>query len=651
MDRRNKLRLFWLLAPPPFVHIMFFLPSTISAPLVRVLVLVPGLALCPASVLRAGNQNGPGWQQGKTKEKVAKAAKASVVRERKNAPAAFQAPDITSPIPVTPRRTAPEEESIQRSIPGNGLLFEDALVRLAIANNPELARRRAEILIARAKEKGAGDWENPELRIGYAWDQDDRLKEPFIERATERINSSERYTQTQSQSNLAGPFQVGEGDSQLQSTSGGIRASRYRTIERRVTPGRYRDVIDTTVFEHRKANETFRQNTSQTTQGATLNSRESGAQNTDRRIMERARETINHPDNYSRDDQLSLLVRFRVPNPWERRAKIELAAAQTARAESDYLIEEDKVVRTVRAMYEDLNMTESLSRGTVSRKGVNEKFLADLDALVPGMADLADLADLANLAADVRLGILKSLRDDRELRSDIARFRQELSTFCGLDRPERIGVIGKPSRRVVPVDSLDADYLVSIAQLHRSDLLDLESRLSVAQAELKVSRAAKIPFFTFIDGGWTSSTTTGRTGESEGWSVRAGISLPLFDWVGINKAHLEHQIATEAYSRQIEEQRRLITMEIRAALNRISAAAQELVSYDKDLNRVRADAQKSMEQTSIDGIRSRKTRYQTEELVFKFEEDRYEVWSDYYKAVMELERALGARLERVLNRQ
>ena len=211
-------------------------------------------------------------------------------------------------------------------------------------------------------------------------------------------------------------------------------------------------------------------------------------------------------------------------------------------------------------------------------------------------------------------------------------------------------MIGKPTRRVVPLASLDVDYLVSMAQLHRSDLLDLEARLAVAKAELKVARSAKIPFFTFIDGGWASSTTTGRTGETEEWSVRAGISLPLFDWFGINKAHLEHRTATEAYSRQIEQQRQLIITEIRVAIERIRTAAKELKAYDSDLTQIKADARKSIEQTSVDPIRSLKTRYQTEELVYKFEEDRYEVWSDYYKAVMELERALGTRLERVMNR-
>ncbi len=618
-------------------------------------VLVPALALwlVPASSVQAGNQHGPGWQQHQPKKTQPapaslRDAKAKAGQKaNKSTKAAQGAKGVPGPaggavLPVAPRRTVPDAASIPRRIPGKAPLYEDELIRLAIANDPELARRRAEILISRAKERGAGDWENPELRIGYAWDHDDRIREPFIERATERIASSERYSSVENERNLATGFEPFAGDSRSQSSSGTIRTSRYRTIERRVTPGRYKDVIDTTISEHRKANETFGQSTTNTEQGFSANTREAGSKNTDRRIVERSREIIRHPDDYSRDDQLSILVRFQVPNPWERRANIELAAAQTARAESDYLIEEDKVVRTVRAMYEDLNMAESQSRAALSRNGINEKFLSELDA--------ANLPGLADLSADVRLGIGKTKRDFREIRSDISRLREELSTYCGLDQPERIGVIGKPTRRIVPSVALDEGYLVSMAQLHRSDLLDLEARLAVAQAELKVARTAKIPFVTFVDGGWATASTTGRTGEAEEWSVRAGITLPIFDWFGINKAHLEHRAATEEWSRQIEEQRELITTEIRGALKRIRAAAAELGTYEKDLARVKADSIKSRQQTAVDPIRSLKTKYQTEELVFKFEEDRYEVWSDYYKAVMELERALGTRLERVLNR-
>jgi hypothetical protein len=164
------------------------------------------------------------------------------------------------------------------------------------------------------------------------------------------------------------------------------------------------------------------------------------------------------------------------------------------------------------------------------------------------------------------------------------------------------------------------------------------------------TKAAKIPFFTFIDAVWATSQTEGRTGESDEWSVRAGISLPIFDWTGLNKAHLEHEKATELYTRQIEDQRRLIAVEIRAALTRIRMATKELNAFDGDFERIRANAAKSIAQTAFDPIKSSKTKYQNEELIAKFAQDRNEVWSDYSKAVMALERALGTRLEQVLNR-
>lgn len=576
-----------------------------------------GLGVLP---LLAGNQSGAPGSQAKGKGRAA----------------------ALSVAPAGPRRAAPAEREVPRGIQGSGALREDELIRLAISNHPDLTRRRADVLIARAKVAGAGDWKNPELRIGYAWEHDDRLREPFMERSTERIQIDERYRQSEMQRNLAPEFYPGAGDSQFQQTAGALQDSRYRSIERRVTPGRYRDIVETTVYERRRAAETFNQNTSEASAGGIYNTDEAGSGKSDRRIVERSRELISHPDETSRDDQLSVLVRFTIPNPWERRANIEIAAAQTARAESDYLIEEDKVVRTVRALYEDLNMAESVARATSARQALQEKFGGEMEA--------AQVPDLADLVADIRLEMGKSIRDQREFRSDIARLRQELAAYCGLDRPERIAVIGKPSRRVVPLDALDFDYLVKMAQLHRSDLLDLEARLALAEAELKGAKAAKIPFFTFVDAGWATAQTTGRTSDSEEWSVRAGISLPIFDWLGLNKAHLEHRTATEAYRAEIESQRHLIASEIRTALDRIRSASQELSAYDADLARIRKNAEKSIAQTAADPIRNLKTRYQNEDLVSKFEGDRYEVWSDYYKAVMELEHALGVRLELVLKR-
>ncbi len=634
-------------------------PFPLPKVLYRSFVPLIGLALLTvfSGPVLAGNQNGPGWQQTKPRTTPKTSPKPWKKTKAKPAPAADLppataasplVPDVPAVVqPIAPRRTAPDHETIEREIPGNGPLMEDELIRLAIANHPELARRRAEILVARARIQGAGDWKNPELRIGYAWDHDDRLSEPFFESATESITASEQFSSIERQRNLAPEL----GESSLQRTSGSLNTTRYRDIETRVTPGRYRDVVETTTYERRSARESSRQSTANSFNTgsnppsiATITSNEAGSQDTQRRIVEQSRKVISHPDEYSRDDQLSLTMRFQLPHYFERRARIELAAARTARAESDYLIEEDKVVRNVRALYEDLNMAENVARASTTRLAWLEKERVKFEAI--------DAPELVGFLADIRLEVGKSRRDEREFRSDIARQRQEIASYVGLDRPERIGITGKAVRRIVPVDTLDVDYLISMAQLHRSDLLDLESRLSVAKAELKGARAAQIPFFSFVDLGWANSQTTGRSGQSEEKFVRFGVTVPFFEWFGLNKAHLEHRTASDVYTRQIEAQRRLIGIEIRTAIDRIRQAAGELADFDKKLAQTKADAATSIEQTRAVELpkNSDKTKYQHTLLLAEFENDRFEVWSDYYKAVMELERALGTRLESVFSR-
>ncbi|RYD37446.1 MAG: TolC family protein, partial [Verrucomicrobiaceae bacterium] len=540
-----------------------------------------------------------------------------------------------------PARPIPEEEELMREAPSAGQLDEDALIRMAIANNTDLARRRDEVLIARAKIQGAGDFENPELRIGYAWDHDDRLRSAYTETSQEAIFSDERYAATQSRTNLSPFLSPGYGDSQYRTTAGRNITSRYQTIETKVTPGRYEDVRVTKVYEARNESSNERQLRAKQSGGTIENEPLDIAENQNRKIVENRREVIKHDDAYSRDDQLSLTVRFRLPNWLERRANIQIAAAETARAESEYLIEEDKVILNVRELYEELIMLESTYRSNVQRGAMYQDFRTRFEA--------ANLPDLADVAADIRRQQGGNRLDQREQRSDIARVREELSSFCGLDRPERIKILDRPLRRVVPVKDLDVDYLTSIAELHRSDLLDLRSRHQLAKAELMGAKAMRIPSLAFIDAGWSTAQSTGRTGESDEWAIRAGITLPLFEWTGINKAHKEFEKATEVYSRQIENQQHLIRVAIIQAISRIREATNEVSTFERDFAQTRADSEVSLKETSIDSLKAQKTEYQVKELLSRFESERHEVWSDYHKAVMALERAVGTRLEKVMS--
>lgn len=539
--------------------------------------------------------------------------------------------------PLSPYRPIPSEEVLHEQIAAGGPIDEDMCIRMAIANQPELRRRRADVAIARAKKLGATDWPNPELRIGYVWDYDDRLREPFVERSTERIRREERYNSGENSSSVN---QFGSRTTGSQRSSGTQRESRYRTIERRVRPGATRDVIDTVEYETIRETDRRRQNTRSSDGIFTNEESESRTQNTRRRIVERSREYSYHPDDTSRDDELTLMIRWDLPNFWERRALIEQAAGEIARAEADYLVEEDKVILKVREMFEELTTLEATLRTHNSRRSIHERYRADVERL--------NLPELANLAGNIRQEIHRLRRNARELRSDIARVRGELAAFCRIEDASRIAVPPLPGRRIVSADALDVDYLVSMALLHRSDLLDLQARHQLAQAELKGAKAMRIPSLSFVDFGWARTETSGRTGHSDEWMVRAGIVLPLFDWIGVNRAHKEFEVATKAFSDQIEYQRRLIEVEVRQALARIRAQEDEMASLESDLKAVREDGERSILENSGNVSRQIEFQYETDDEVARYEEDRVEVRSDYTKAVLALETALGARLERVL---
>ena len=596
-------------------------------------------APCAPPTAFAGNQHGPGWQQAKPKKKKAAPAAAEAPKAR---PVPETAPAPASALQVEGARTVPAAETLLRTLPGNGAVSEDELILLAITNSTRLARLRNEVSIAQARKLGAGDLPNPELRIGYAWDYDERLRSSYLERSTERITGSETYSRTQTARNSTTTEQEGTIlDNYSESTAGRENRTRYRTIERRVTPGRYRDVTTTRVWESDSRSESSRSSRNGTSDGLAQTRSQEATDRRNSRLVEESREITQHPDDYSRDEELGVLVRFDVPNPWERRAKIEVAAAEIARAEAEYLAEEDKVIITVRELYEELTTLEGRRGATDNRRRTNEQYKSDIEKL--------NNPELADLAADVRLDISKGGLDSRELRTDIARVREELAVFCGLDNPDRISVSTRAVRRAVNTANLDLEYLSSVALLHRADLLDLQSRHQLAKAELREAKSLKIPFFTFLDAGVSKATTTQRSGENMEYMVRAGISLPLFDWVGINKAHKEFETASELYGKQIEEERRLIQVEIQQAINRIRAADKELGTFETELKQHREYAEISAKENAADAVKMLRTKQKGDDLTARFEENRYELWSDYSKAVLELERALGTRLDKALS--
>ena len=117
--------------------------------------------------------------------------------------------------------------------------------------------------------------------------------------------------------------------------------------------------------------------------------------------------------------------------------------------------------------------------------------------------------------------------------------------------------------------------------LYRADAVESRARFGIAKALLNEAKAAKIPWATFIDAGYTRQWRDGYSGAEDEWMIRIGIEIPFFDWVGINKRSKEYQKAAVAWEQQFELQRMFIEANVDTALQRVKMAYAELHTFDE----------------------------------------------------------------------
>lgn len=532
-------------------------------------------------------------------------------------------------------RSIPSVQILLEMVPNQGPITERELTLLAIANLPQLEKLRGAVKVATAQQRAVRNLEEPELRVSYAYDNDNRVGEPFTEFDTSLTNSIDTFNTLTTETTLNGTT--------LESERGSTSTSRMRMIERRVTPGATQDVIEERIYETRDSSTSS--SGSRTELGST--SPQSSSESTNRRLVATNRRVIEHPDTTGRDNAWGALVRFKVPHPWERKARILRAAAEVSLAEADYFAEEDIVVRTVRSNFQDLAILNAKLTTQTIRKKNGESYRDWLQTQQSPKIGL----DLASARAKV----YGTLTDIRSLEGEIADLRQELAAYCGLSDPTRIKTSLSPTLISQPAQ-LDIAYLSNLATLYRSDMLNAQARLSIAQAQLAQAKAASIPFTTFIDLGYSQQNSFRRTGQNEEWFARVGISIPIFNWLGVNKQREVPLAATLSIEQQIQLQRSLIANEISQAITRLVSADSQLENCKQDLSKLNADLKKSLADSQLatadieDLLKAKRIEQEFQDLSQQMELNRYSALSAYLEASYALEKAIGVGLERVLRR-
>jgi outer membrane protein TolC len=350
-----------------------------------------------------------------------------------------------------------------------GPLNLQQLIDLALFNNMDVVEARNKIAVAQAKRKAATDWRDPEIRLSYSEQTDIELGDPFTERAiSQTYTSGSEYDRESSlgSGSAAGRFRI-----DTERTT--FRESRFRTIERRVIPGATRDKIVESEYETRETR--TRGSNSRVERNLGLTDIEGNRTNryNNRKLLSRTTTYETHRDVTEPESEWGLLLRFPFPNPFEVKALIQEAEAETREADYETKAIENEIILEVRAAYEELCYYES-SKQTYEKLASHQQKFTEFARL--GAPD--KLAGAAGNSSNSRLGSYEAAAKANAARLKLAR-------LVGLNDLNRIQVDPRFRQRILDLSKLDEAYLIQMASVYRADLHLLHAKFDVAQAQYK----------------------------------------------------------------------------------------------------------------------------------------------------------------------
>ena len=546
-----------------------------------------------------------------------------------------------------------------------GLLDLDDLINLALQSSPDVVRLQGRIATTRFEEKAASDWRDPELRVSYSRDNDVEL--PPSETETRRTKSSETTRENRDETerdNING--------STTNSTRDSTTTTRTEQIERiRTDPGATSDRITTETSEVTTETTRFSDRSIETgSNGGRSFGSEDVIQNTSERVTGRSEEIRSFGNGFDRtdpDSDLDFSLRLRPPNPWEVGAKKDKARTRREMFRSLVHAAEFKVIFDIREAYAKAQEAAAELSSARNLTNARKKILAEMEADQVATTDdtgnignsLDDLLkferkiaenqnkrfdDIANAEGD--LISAESKVSDLEL--ELADALAKLALESGLSDPSRISLASNLMPPGIDVGALDREFLYSVAESWREDLLELTFQAKLAGIELREYNAQKIPWFTLLEGFYEVNNSSGSR-TSDGYGVQVGISIPIFSWF-FNDEDDVHRSEMEGLELEAAALRRQVRAQIDASLLHLDNTRARIGSYETRIAKNRARLQTLITESKNYGSQGNGIRYRAEEKLVELDEDRADIREHEIGALLRLEKALGAEFRKVLGR-
>lgn len=529
-----------------------------------------------------------------------------------------------------------------------GPVGRSELIRMALRTSPQLWRFKSEVAFYAEAEKAAYDWRDPEFRLGWDREFEADLERPYTERrlvseqqaAFESRSASGRRTETDPAIPPPGISGTFEESRQVVSRTG-----QQQEIVRRVTPGKYRDVIETTVYEVEttRSRETRNERNFDESRG-----REDSQEVRRRRVVSKSREIREHPNSLYPDEAYTVQMIFFIPNPWQMKAQAARMRGERNLSEARMRAEIRQITSSVNERYDELqywhlwNMQDEKLLQLMERNVTEtEKLAEQFQGLqqLPGVPSFFDPAEVPR----ARIEVIKAQEEVFDSVRRGGEVRLELAQLAGLQDPGRITLRNQVVLKRVDLSGVDLATLVELAKANRPEFHELQARQDIARAELREVRARRLPWFEDVRLGYSRNIMDGYRDQDE-FRAMLTFRLPLISsWQ--NKDHRMHEAVIQEMNQAKLGMAYGIEAQVAHAVSAVREAGKYLDLHDAARRRALADLQKLHEAAEAAGDKAPRVRLDIEEERIKLDRSRLQWVLAYAQAVNALEVALGMSLQ------
>lgn len=326
-------------------------------------------------------------------------------------------------------------------------------------------------------------------------------------------------------------------------------------------------------------------------------------------------------------------VRYQPRRPGEISAEVAEAKALEGQAEAELVAEERALEAETRWLFEDVLLFDAEIKTADAVMAARQELAAQMKTKL----DMAIATSLDDAFAE--LAAVDAAQDSAELSAKRALALARLLDVLGLDPSKPPKIVGEAPMAWPPPKLPDEQTLVEEAIVHDGRIAAASARMDAQSARIAIERGKQAPWLTFVEVGYEFGP---KTTPGLGFTLQAGVDLPIFDTNRNNVRAREATLSAEKYALIAEVER--VAHDVRLRLREAQAAEALVTKYRASALPVAERAQKASKQAlegrGIDVIRA----LMIDERRVLVELRLLQLMRRYRIAVSELRRVVGGRL-------